>query len=601
MLWYPMVNRFFPPTPLPPLTNSVSGGSNALERTTSARGSNSLSNAAIAIATAASMNASTSAFPSAVAARMPESPEQTLVFENDKGRYTFTSHGGGIKLAELKSFPELVGSQRKQGPQYTNSVGLNKSAPLPISALIGNDIVWGDGIYQLAKTANGVRAEKKSTNGLSIVKEFHFKTNYLIETSVRYENGSKQAMTVPAHQYVVGTSTPINRYDNNATLVGAIAYNGDKADFISDAWFANYTMGCGLLPHAPRDEYVSGTNIVWGAVFNQFFTVVAIPKEAAPRLFSRKINLPAPTSQEIADDPKLDPKPFGLLTSLAYPEMVLPAGQSLARQTTLYAGPKEYNALARLGEEYKNKLDLVMNFGGFFGFFAKLLLLSMNGLHALHIGYGLAIICITVIIKVLFWPLTNASTRSMKRMGALQPQMAEIKEKYKDDAKKMNMKLMEFMKENKVSPVSGCFPMLLQIPVFFGFYSMLQSAIELRGVSFLWASDLSTADTIFVIPGLGFPVNPLPLIMGVTMLWQSHLTPPSPGMDPVQQKIMKYMPLMFMFFLYSFSAGLTLYWTVQNLLTIAQMKLTKNVTPAVAVRKLPPGSPGSFGARKRKS
>jgi YidC/Oxa1 family membrane protein insertase len=169
----------------------------------------------------------------------------------------------------------------------------------------------------------------------------------------------------------------------------------------------------------------------------------------------------------------------------------------------------------------------------------------------------------------------------MKRMAALQPQMKEIQEKYKEDPKKMNLKLMEFMKENKVSPVSGCVPMLLQIPVFFGFYTMLQGAIELRGAHFLWATDLSTADTVWVIPGFGFPVNPLPLIMGLTMLWQARMTPPSPGMDPMQQKIMKYMPLMFMVFLYNFSAGLTLYWTVQNLLTIAQMKLTKGgSTPA---------------------
>ena len=190
--------------------------------------------------------------------------------------------------------------------------------------------------------------------------------------------------------------------------------------------------------------------------------------------------------------------------------------------------------------------------------------------------YGLAIIVITVIIKLLFWPLTQASTRSMKRMQELQPQMKALQEKYKDDPRKMNMKLMEFMKENKVSPLGGCLPMLLQIPVFFGFYRMIQSAIELRGARFLWACDLSQPDTILMLPGLNFPVNPLPLLMGATMLWQARLTPPSPGMDPVQQKMMRYMPLMFMVFLYNFSAGLTLYWTVQNLLTIAQMKLTRS-------------------------
>jgi len=183
----------------------------------------------------------------------------------------------------------------------------------------------------------------------------------------------------------------------------------------------------------------------------------------------------------------------------------------------------------------------------------------------------------------------------MKRMQLLQPQMKAIQEKYKEDPVKMNKKVMEFMKEHKVSPLGGCLPMVLQIPVFFGFYRMIQSAIELRGAPFLWVGDLSKPDTLLVIPalgnipflgipGVGVPINLLPLIMGVTMLWQARLTPPSPGMDPMQAKIMRYMPLMFMAFLYNFSAGLTLYWTVQNLLTIAQTKLTRNISE-------PPGSP----------
>src|SRR5258707_6706724 len=208
--------------------------------------------------------------------------------------------------------------------------------------------------------------------------------------------------------------------------------------------------------------------------------------------------------------------------------------------------------------------------------------------HSMGFPYGWAIVVITVIIKLVCWPLAAASTRSMKRMQALQPQMKAIQEKYKDDPVKMNRKTMEFMKENKVSPLGGCLPMVLQIPVFFGFYRMIQSAIELRGAHFLWVTDLAQPDTLFVISGLGFvpfigipgvglPFNLLPLIMGATMLWQAHLTPPSPGMDPTQAKIMRYMPLMFMVFLYNFSAGLTLYWTVQNLLTIAQTYLTRNV------------------------
>jgi YidC/Oxa1 family membrane protein insertase len=223
----------------------------------------------------------------------------------------------------------------------------------------------------------------------------------------------------------------------------------------------------------------------------------------------------------------------------------------------------------------------------------------MNWLHsALKISYGWAIIVITIIIKLAFWPLTQASTRSMKRLQALQPQMNAIREKYKDDPAKMNKKTMEFMREHKVSPLGGCLPMLLQIPVFFGFFMMIQSAVELRGARFLWIGDLTHTDTLFVIPGLGFipffgiagvglPFNLLPLLMGATMLWQSHLTPPSPGMDPTQQKIMRYMPLMFLAFLYNYSAGLTLYWTVQNLLSILQTYLTRTAPEPAAVAKAP--------------
>jgi YidC/Oxa1 family membrane protein insertase len=160
---------------------------------------------------------------------------------------------------------------------------------------------------------------------------------------------------------------------------------------------------------------------------------------------------------------------------------------------------------------------------------------------------------------------------------------------------------MELWKENKVNPMGGCLPMVIQMPVFIGFFTMIRSAIELRGASFLWITDLSRPDTLFMIPGLGFipfigvpgvglPFNLLPLIMGATMLWQSHLAPTSPGVDPAQQKIMRYMPLMFLFLLYNYSAGMALYWTVNNLLTILQTKLTRmqQTVPSAPVLTPPP-------------
>ncbi len=283
--------------------------------------------------------------------------------------------------------------------------------------------------------------------------------------------------------------------------------------------------------------------------------------------------------------------PVGIQTAFVYPAQTMAANSSVERQITFYAGPKEYRKLALIGEQFNNNADLVMQFG-FFGFFAKGLLLTMNWLHDVtKLGYGWVIVLITVIIKTLFWPLTAASTRSMKRMQALAPEVKALKEKYKDDMQKFTQKQMELWKKNKVSPVSGCLPMLIQTPVFIGFFTMIRSAIELRGAHFLWVADLSKPDTLFMIPGIDFPFNLLPLLMGASMLWQSHLTPPSPGMDPAQAKMMRYMPLLFLVFLYNYSAGLALYWTVNNLLTIVQTKLTKSNQPVSATVVVSPLTP----------
>ena len=561
-LLFPVTNRLFPPSPLPAQTNQAAalrdrGASNA------AAPSNQ--------APAATLTPQ-SAVPVPRPGAREDEPEQTLRLENADARYTFTSRGGGLKFIELKEYPATV-ARRKKDATTNRLATLNATAPAAILSIISPELD-GEGPFQLTQTATGVRAEKTLTNGLHLVKEYQPGTNYLLRALVRVENRSGQPLSLAAQEWIVGTATPMSIRDESLTL-GMEWSSGSDSVRIDDAWFANRTLGC--IPGTPRTEFRGGSsNVVWAAIQNQFFAVIVVPAQPASEVVGRKVNLPPPSREQLAADSKALVQPHGFEAALLYPASVLGANQMIERQFDIYAGPKEYNTLARLP---KNQ-DLVMGFGGFFGFFAKALLLSMNGLHSIGLPYGIAIIAITVIIKLLFWPLTQASTRSMKRMQELQPQMKALQEKYKDDPRKMNSKLMEFMRENKVSPLGGCLPMLLQIPVFFGFYKMLQSAIELRGAQFLWAFDLSQPDTIGFIPGFNFPINPLPLVMGATMLWQARLTPASPGMDPVQQKIMKYMPLMFMVFLYNFSAGLTLYWTVQNLLTIAQMKLTKSRPPA---------------------
>lgn len=518
--------------------------------------------------------------PPAAAMVTPAGPEQTLLVTNQALVFHFTSHGGGIKMIELRKYPAAIKRMPGQ-PVPTNTATLNARALAPVMAVVGGAQLEGDNNYTLSRSDNTVRAEKVLPSGLRVVKEFQIGTNYQLSAKVRFENTSPVSLILPPQRVVIGTANAIGQ-NEDPLVVGVYWYNGTKLEDLKDAWFANRSFG-GCVPGTPRSEYEGGANnVVWAAVHSQFFTLATIPATNAPRVLVDKVQLPSSGTLDTAAMTN------GFQTALAYPDVTLEPGKSVEHSYTLYAGPKEYNTLAQIGQRLNNNLDLIMGFGGFFGFFSKLLLISMNSIHAVGINYALSIIIITVILKTLFWPLTNASTKSMKRMQEFQPQLKAIAEKYKDDPNKKNQKTMEFMKEHKVNPAAGCLPMLLQIPVFIGFYYMLRSAIELRGVHFLWAVDLSQPDTIAYLGTI--PLNPLPLLMGTTMIWQSSLTPASPGMDPSQQKIMRWgLPAMMLFFFYNMSAGLTLYWTVQNILTIVQTKLTKTNDPNAPGAKAGPG------------
>lgn len=570
MLWFPLVNYLYPPVPKP--TNSVELVTNALPAT----------NPGPVIT--ASTNLPTRALPPVVS----DVPEQVMALENEHVRFLITSHGGGIQKVELKQYSDTVACDRRSRELAPRPASLNGSVPIPVMMISGLEALDRDALFTLTSTGKMVRAEKQLGPDVLLIKEFLVESNFLLRATVRIENRGAQPLQLPPLEYTFGTATPLGEEDDGRQM-GAFWFNGKKTAHITEGWFENRTLGC--FAGTPRSEYrkTESTNVQWAAVHNRFFSLAILPSAPASEIVFRHIPL---LTNANSPKPKAN---FGHQGSLVYPAIAVPPGQALDLQFHLYAGPREYHTLARIGDRFKNNLDAVMDFG-FFGWFAKALLLSMNALHSKGLSYGVAIIVITLIIKSLFWPLTAASTRSMKRLAELQPQIKAIQEKYKDDPQKKNVKTMEFMKENRVSPIGGCLPIFLQIPVFFGFYQMLQSAIELRGQSFLWACDLSRADTVGVVPGLNFPINPLPLIMGATMLWQARITPPSPGMDPMQQKIMKYMPLMFIVFLYSFPAGLALYWTVQNLFTIAQTKLTKTHREKAAGTVAAPGA----GIKKKK-
>jgi YidC/Oxa1 family membrane protein insertase len=559
--WFPIMNKVYPPKPLPTATNALATVTNQFER---------------GATPPAPANATSPPAPRVAAFSTPAgAKEEVQVLTNENARYTFTSYGGGLKLVELTKYPETVGCHSKVKEYKLAS--LNTPVAPAVLAWSGGEASAGDGVFALSANSGVVRAEKQLPNGLYLTKEFRLGSNYLLQATARLENRSAQPIALPSQAWNVGTATPMGPLDNEQ-FVGLFWHDGSRDSHLEKGWFDNKSVfSCiGLGSSTPRTAYTSGpTKIVWAAVQNQFFTLALMPATPALDLTASTIDLPPPSPEVLAENPRAMPKPVGIQVSLVYGPTNLAPNQVLETQFNIYAGPKQNRTLEIIDAQLHNNIHNVMDYGGFFGWFAQALLWAMNGLYLLVPSYAFAIIAITVILKLLFWPLTQAQTRSMKRMQELQPQIKALQEKYKDDPAKQQRKMMEFWKENKINPLGGCLPMLLQLPIFFGFFKMVRTAIELRGARFLWACDLSKSDTLFLIPGLNFPFNPLPLLMGATMLWQARLSPASPGMDPVQQKIMKYMPLMFLFILYDYSAGLTLYWTVQNLLTIAQMKLIR--------------------------
>ena len=525
-------------------------------------------------------------------------PEQLLVFTNGRARYTFTSRGGGLKQVELLDYPETISARWTKTKTASDAVAsLNTGAAVPVLAVLGDTNLVGDGNFTLTKMGDGVRAEKLLPDGLWLEKEFQLSSNYLVNASVNLKNTSDKPLALPAQEWVVGTATPMDVDDSYFYIYGgAMWFDGAKTATARLSYFNPSTTVLMFFPRTPKTEYRAGANnVVWAAAGNQFFALVAMPKQPAEQIVVRPVTLPAFSNVEQAPG---TPLPQGVQTALVYPAQTLSANSNIERQIVFYAGPKEYRALADIGAEFQNHADNVMGFGGFFGFCAKPLLLAMNWLHDVtRLGYGWVIVLITFLLRGIFWPLMAASTRSMKRMQALAPEVKELKEKYKDDAQKFTQKQWELYRKHKVSPMGGCLPMAIQMPVFIGFYTMLRSAIELRGAHFLWAADLSKPDTLFMIPGINFPFNLLPLLMGGAMLWQSHLQPPSPGMDQTQAKLMRYLPAIFILFLYNYSSGLALYMTVSTLLGVLQTKLTKNLKDPAAPATNPALTPPQKKAR----
>lgn len=482
--------------------------------------------------------------------------------------YNFSNLGGGIATATLKN-------HRSEGERL---MVLNEFGSIPIGAM--SDVA-GQGTrvpFSMTVEKGGVSFERTDARQLQLVKKFtvpastDMDKDYVVMLAVTFTNRGTQALTVPAYFIHTGSASPVHQGDQ-ATYTGFMEAGGKfiNPGYFDSSWFSS----------ARSAFTVAREDIQWVGVANQYFTTLVAAHSAAPEASAGK----TPRGQGAwatrfviaeADWKKSGHESngsstvlYGMDGALNMPGITLQPGASLTQSFRIFAGPREYGRLRLMPDGESRIMDY-----GWFGLVSKTLLNSMNWLKGKLGSYALAIIALTLIIKTLLWPMQNKATQSMKRMQLLQPKMTELREKYKDDPTRMNTEVMKLYKDYGVNPLSGCLPMLVQIPIFFGFFTMLGTAVELRNSKFFWVQDLSLPDTVFHLPWLGWPINILPLVMAGTMLWQMAISPKSG--DPMQQRIMMFMPVIFIAFCYNYASALALYWTVQNLFSIVQLYATRN-------------------------
>jgi YidC/Oxa1 family membrane protein insertase len=500
---------------------------------------------------------------------VPPAEAKTETFSTKSADYVFTNLGGGIAKAVLKNYPGANGG----------SVALNERGTIPIGTISSKA---GEGTSEPATMTvrgNVVSFEQTLPGQVHLTKTFIMPQGdkgleeYLIKLEVAMTNRGDKPFSEANWFLHLGSAVPVHETDLPTNTAFNWLRMGKLHDTTSMAFDAGKIPLIGIQTRAARAEISETTDqIAWAGVRSQYFTsLVTPPKGLATTTWSRRFDF------------KLTPESgktlHGIDGALGFPAAKLAPGETWKQEFQLYVGPKEFTRLKKM----KADEDRIMNFG-MFRLVSETLLSAMHRLKGWLGSYAVAIIVLTLIIKTMLWPLQNAATRSMKRMQLLQPKMTALKEKYKDDPTRMNQEVMKLYKDYGINPFSGCLPMLIQIPIFFGFYSMLGSAIELRNSSFFWVHDLSQPDTIAHL--FGIPINVLPLLMAGTMFWQMAISPKSG--DPVQQRVFMFMPLMFVFFCYNFASALALYWTVQNLFSIVQLYATRNQALPVLEKKAAP-------------
>lgn len=374
-----------------------------------------------------------------------------------------------------------------------------------------------------------VRLRASAGDSIGVTKVYTFyRGRYSVDVSFEIENRGDAAVETHAYfQLLRDGGAPAGDSAMLPTFTGAAVYT-DKEKFQKVA-FGDIDKN--------KQPYPKRSNDGWIAFIQHYFLAAWLPAPNVNReYYSQKLDNGLYAAGVIVPVSRIEPRSAGTLT------------------VPLYAGPQEQEQLEKLAPG----LDLTVDYG-WLTFLAKPLFWLLNWLYQWVGNWGYAIIILTFIIKALFFPLSAAGYRSMARMGILAPKLQKLKEQYGDDRQRMNQAMMELYKTEKINPLGGCFPILIQIPVFIALYWVLLASVEMRHAPFmLWITDLSSPDPYYV----------LPVLMGATMIIQTYMNPEPP--DPIQAKIMKIMPIAFSVFFFFFPAGLVLYWLVNNILSIAQ-------------------------------
>jgi len=486
------------------------------------------------------------------AAQTAAGTERDIVVETPLYRAVFTTRGAALKSFQLKQyktalensedlvdiFYRLIGrgtGKPKKLPKPIELVHVSEGMPRPFSVSFPDSTVNipEDGFYEadgsVLDMTRGTESRRLTftrtyPGELRIDKVFTFHPRkFSFELEVRAHNLAATPLNQKAsliwYQYV-DPNAPTDSYGHE----GPVSYIAGGIDRPAVAKL--------------EADKVLGPDVSWGGFESKYFIAAMIPQN--PSLTS--FGMSKDSSNLIA-------------VSLKGPKNVIPPGQPGAFSYSLYLGPKDYNILKAQNIGLENAID----FGDWLKWLAIPLLITLKFLYGYVHNYGIAIIILTVLIKMIFWPLGNKSYKSMKEMQKLQPKMTALREKYKGDKTRLSQESMALYKTHKVNPLGGCLPMVVQIPVFFGLYKALLYAIELRHSPFFWwIHDLSAKDPYYITP----------LVMGATMFLQQKMTPT--GADPMQAKIMLLMPVVFTFMFLNFPSGLVIYWLFNNIISIGQ-------------------------------